>query len=94
MRAVYLHRSTEDTLEDMGTVKVENDLFIDSRETTASSGGLLKLATALESGEVGSATTTPKVSLTAFLLPELATSASISSRSTTLHNLHNLHEIG
>ena len=43
MHTVYLHRWTEDAQEDMDAVKAENALFIDGRETTRTSGGLLRL---------------------------------------------------
>jgi hypothetical protein len=44
MQTVYLQRWTEDLHEDMKVVKAENDIFIDSRDATSNSGGLLKLA--------------------------------------------------
>jgi 2-haloalkanoic acid dehalogenase type II len=43
MRTAYLQRWTEDLHEDMAVVKSENDFFIDSRDATFSSGGLLEL---------------------------------------------------
>ena len=44
MQTVYLQRWTEDLHEVMEVVKAENALFIDSREATPHSGGLLRLA--------------------------------------------------
>jgi 2-haloalkanoic acid dehalogenase type II len=44
MQTVYLQRWTEDLHEDMEAVTAENDIFIDSRDATSNSGGLLKLA--------------------------------------------------
>lgn len=49
MQTVYLQRWTEDPLEDMEAIKVENDLFIDSRNANAESGGLLTLSDILTS---------------------------------------------
>lgn len=46
MRTVYIHRSTEDPLEDMGVVRAEFDYFIDGTDGS-STCGLIALADAL-----------------------------------------------
>lgn len=46
MKTIYIHRTTEDPLEDMGSLKVEFDLFVDGTMTDGS-GGLLTIADAL-----------------------------------------------
>ena len=43
MSTVYLQRWTEDLREDMDAVRAENDIFIDSRNATATTGGLVTL---------------------------------------------------
>lgn len=48
MRTAYLQRWTEDPHVDMTAVQAENDIFIDSRDATSGSGGLLHLAEFLD----------------------------------------------
>lgn len=43
MRTVYLQRWSEDGQEDMAAVKAENDWFVDAREATSETGGLLEV---------------------------------------------------
>jgi hypothetical protein len=48
MQTVYLQRWTEDLQEDMTRVDAENDMFIDCRQATRESGGLIALADVVE----------------------------------------------
>ena len=44
MRTIYIHRDTEDPLEDEDALKSEFDLYIDGRAAAGHDGGLVHLA--------------------------------------------------
>lgn len=48
MKTVYVHRWTEDPDLDMSTLRTEFDAFVDGRNTTSTTGGLISVAGHLE----------------------------------------------
>lgn len=44
MRTIYIHRDTEDPLEDEEEMRTEFDLYIDGRAEVGAEGGLVRLA--------------------------------------------------
>lgn len=47
MKTIYIHRDTEDPLEDEDNLRSEFDLYIDGRAAVGPEGGLVRLAEVL-----------------------------------------------